>query len=179
MFPALNYLDCRENSRKRTIDAPSCSRDADEEPPEPLVKMKEPLRKSQSLRAMAVLIISNGLILNLDYSAPVVALARQLAELNAEQVANSERKAVEEALVVELGRLEAEHREEVEEAADEVREEHVVTLPFNSRISTPHPTFQQSMIYAAVFKLHFGVSEKMAGFLDDFLAMKGVFLPEP
>ncbi|KAK6024144.1 hypothetical protein OSTOST_10051 [Ostertagia ostertagi] len=143
-FLALNYLDCREN-RWLTMD----------------------------LSAMKGLQLAPHGALVFEYASPVVALARQLAELNAEQVANSERKAVEEALVVELGRLEAEHREEVEEAADEVREEHVVALPFNSRISTPHPTFQQSVIYAAVFKLHFGVSEKMAGFLDDFLAMKG------
>ncbi|PIO69258.1 hypothetical protein TELCIR_08929 [Teladorsagia circumcincta] len=111
-------------SRKRTTDAPCCSRDTDEELPEPLVKMRGPLRKSQSLRAMA---------------APVVALARQLAELNAEQVADSERRAAEEALVVEVGRLETEHRE-VEEAAVDVREEHVVALQDNSMISAPHPS---------------------------------------
>ncbi|KAK6009311.1 hypothetical protein OSTOST_25785, partial [Ostertagia ostertagi] len=113
-------------------------------------------------------------------AAPVVALARQLAELNAEQVANSERRAVEEAMVVEVGRLEAEHREEVEEAADEVREENVVALQDTQGFLVHiRVTFQQTVIYAAVFKLHFGVSEKMAGFLDDFLAMKGVVLPEP
>ncbi|KAK6018925.1 hypothetical protein OSTOST_15459, partial [Ostertagia ostertagi] len=39
--------------------------------------------------------------------------------------------------------------------------------------------FQQKVIYAAAFKLHFGVSEEMASFLDDFLAFFGAPLPEP
>ncbi|KAK6019460.1 hypothetical protein OSTOST_14904 [Ostertagia ostertagi] len=127
--------------------------------------MPRPLRRSRSLRAMA---------------APVVDLARQLADLDAEQVQNLDREASEEAMVVEMGGSPgADRPEEVEEPADEVHEENVIAVQDDSRISVSLPTFQQKVIYAAAFKLHFGVSEEMTSFLDDFLAFFGVPLPEP
>ncbi|PIO66677.1 hypothetical protein TELCIR_11603 [Teladorsagia circumcincta] len=150
--------------RKRTLDVPSCSRDVEEEPSEPLVKMPRPLRRTQSLRAKA---------------AEVVESAHQLAELNAEQAPDQEREVGEESMVVDSERPGAEHPKEVEEAADEVQEENVVDVHDEARIPNPHPTFQQQVIYAAAFKLHFGVSEKMASFLDDYLAMFGAPVSEP
>ena len=39
---------------------------------------------------------------------------------------------------------------------------------------------EQKLLYATIFKLHFGISEEMASFLDDFCqAMTDVTLPEP
>ncbi|KAK6011533.1 hypothetical protein OSTOST_23375 [Ostertagia ostertagi] len=107
-------------------------------------------------------------------AAPVVALARQLAESNAEQCLD--REASKEVMVVEMEAPGADGPEEVEEPADEVHEENVIAVQDDSRISISLPTFQQKVIYAAAFKLHFGVSEEMASFLDDFLAFLGASL---
>ncbi|PIO60583.1 hypothetical protein TELCIR_17919 [Teladorsagia circumcincta] len=118
-------------SRKRTIDAPSCSRDVDEGLPEPLVKMPRPLRRSRSIRAMA---------------APVVDLAYQLADMNAEAAPNLEMGASDDDMVMELGQpgadrdQEVEEEEQAEEAAGELQEEVVVPVQDDSRISNLHPS---------------------------------------
>ncbi|KAK6017551.1 hypothetical protein OSTOST_16924 [Ostertagia ostertagi] len=141
--------------RKRAFDSASCSRDVDEELSQPSVKMPRPLRRSQSLRARA----------------GVVELAYQLAELNAEQAPDQDTGSRRDPMVDELERPGSEPTEDVEElltkskknmwSMSRARQGFLIRIRrSNSRLSM-----------VPLLKLHFGVSEKMASFLDDYLAL--------
>ncbi|KAK5985265.1 hypothetical protein GCK32_000692, partial [Trichostrongylus colubriformis] len=147
-------------SRRRLVESSSSSCDHTEEPTvseEPPRKVPKPLRRSRSLRIMAE---------------PVRDLAQQLAELNPGENDGEEGE-------------ENDMREEgigepvEEESAEGIRGE-VIVHQNDARISCSHLSHEQKLLYATIFKLHFGISEEMASFLDDFCqAMTDVTLPEP